>query len=116
MSEQLTRDEFVDTMETMLEGQLRALRSLRGGRRREKAAADTVGKKSNIAIVEDILRDAKSPLHINEIISRAKKKHGATLKRESIVSALTKKVLDRRTFCRTGRNEFALIGSEEGGR
>lgn len=116
MSEQLTRDEFVDTMEAMLEGQLRALRSLRGGRRRKKTDADAVGKKSNIAIVEDILREAKSPLHINEIIRRAKKKHGATLKRESIVSALTKKVLDRRTFCRTGRNEFALIASEEGGR
>lgn len=116
MNEKLTRDEFVDTMEAILEGQLRALRSLRGGRRRKKPQGKTAGKKSNISTVEDILTAEGGPLHINEIIERARKSHGMTLNRESIVSALTKKVLDRRTFRRTGRNEFALIASEEGGR
>ncbi len=92
----------------MLEGQLRALRSLRSGRRR--GAPSSSGKKrSNIEIIEDILNIAEKPLHVNEIIARAKKDHGVELKRESIVSALTKKVLDRQTFRRTGRNEFGLI-------
>jgi hypothetical protein len=34
------------------------------------------------------------------------------LKRESIVSALTKKVIDGDTFRRSGRNVFALISRE----
>lgn len=112
MKDGLTKDEFIDSMEIMLGGQLRAIRSLRGGRRRKKQGDDTEKKKSNISIVEDILKSEKRPLHINEIIERARKEHGVTLRRESIVSALTKKVLDRRTFRRTGRNEFALITKE----
>ena len=112
MSDPLTRDELIDTLETVLEGQLRALRSLRGvGRRRVPSAAGR--KKSNMAVIEDILTAAGEPLHVNEIIARAKRDHGVGLKRESIVSALTKKVLDRQTFRRTGRNEFGLLGGEE---
>jgi hypothetical protein len=34
------------------------------------------------------------------------------LRRESIVSALTKKVLEGRIFRRTGRNVFALLETE----
>jgi hypothetical protein len=41
------------------------------------------------------------------------KRHGVKLRRESIVSAMTKKVLDGHTFRRTGRNEFALLDQEE---
>jgi len=109
MSDPLTRDELIDTLEVVLEGQLRAVRSLRGGRRRKAPAAGAERRKSNIATVEDLLKEAGEPLHVNEIIVRAKRDHGVELKRESIVSALTKKVLDRRTFCRTGRNEFDLL-------
>lgn len=114
MADPLTRDELLDTLECMLEGQLRAVRSLRGGRRRKEREPTPGGKKSNTAIVEDLLTSEGGPLHINEIIARAKRDHGRELKRESIVSALTKKVLDRRTFCRTGRNEFDLLNREEG--
>jgi hypothetical protein len=110
MSGPLTRDDLIDVLESMLEGQLRAVRSLRGGRRRESGGKVKAGKKSNMSVVEDILSAAGAPLHVNEIIVRAKREHGMELKRESIVSALTKKVLDGRTFRRTGRNEFALLG------
>mgnify|MGYP006971731491 CR=1 FL=1 len=109
MSDPLTRDELIDTLEFMLEGQLRTLRTLRGGRRRKAPVTDAAKRKSNISVTEDILMSAGEPLHVNEIIARAKRDHGVELKRESIVSALTKKVLDRRTFCRTGRNEFDLL-------
>jgi hypothetical protein len=109
MSEPLTKDELIDTLEAVLEGQLRAMRSLRGGKRRKAREDGTNKRKSNITIIEDRLKAAEEPLHVNEIIARAKREHGVELKRESIVSALTKKVLDRRTFCRTGPNEFDLI-------
>jgi hypothetical protein len=60
-------------------------------------------------IVYDILVAAKGPLHINEIIQRAKKDHRRQLRRESMVSALTKKVLDQNTFTRTAPNTFDLL-------
>ncbi len=110
MGDQLTRDDLVEVLESMLEGQLRAVRALRGGRRAEGAGAKGAGKKSNISVVEDILAAAGVPLHVSEIIVRARRDHGRELKRESIVSALTKKVLEGRTFRRAGRNEFALLG------
>jgi hypothetical protein len=113
MSDPLSRDELLDVFEEMLDGQIRALRSLRGGRRRGDTGPAQGKKKSNMSIIEDILALAGEPLHINEIILRAKRDHGVDLKRESIVSALTKKVLDRRTFCRTARNEFGLLKSKE---
>ena len=60
-------------------------------------------------IVYDILLAAKGPLHITEILQRAKKDHHRPLRRESLVSALTKKVLDRQTFTRTAPNTFDLL-------
>jgi len=110
MSDPLTKDEFIEVVERMLAAQLRALRA---GRRRKTDAVRERKKKSNIAIVEDILRSAGGPLHINEIIARARKNHRVQLKRESIVSALTKKVLDGQTFRRVGPNVFDLLERKE---
>lgn len=113
MAENLTRDDLVNVLEVMLEGQLRAVRAQRGGSRPVRRRRD--GRKSNIQLVFDILAEAHGPLHVNEIISIAAEVHGTVLKRESLVSALTKKVLDRRTFCRVGPNRFGLLAHEEGG-
>ena len=110
MADSLTRGDLIDALETMLEGQLRAVRGLRAGPKPKRRRAD--GRKSNIQLVIDILSAAGEPLHINEIILRARRDHGVELKRESIVSALTKKVIDGETFRRTDRNVFALISRE----
>ena len=107
----LTKTDLIDVFEKTLKGQLRALRSMRkkpaGRPKRER------NKKSNMEVIESILRAARAPLHINEIIQRAQKLYSRRLQRESIVSALTKKVLDQQTFCRVGRNVFALLEWEE---
>jgi hypothetical protein len=60
-------------------------------------------------VVHDILFAAKGPLHITDIIQRAKQDHRRPLRRESLVSALTKKVLDHHTFSRTAPNTFDLL-------
>jgi len=64
--------------------------------------------KSNLSIVKDILIKASSPLHVSEIIHQASGLYGVTLDRESVVSALTKKVKKGVTFIRTGPNTFGL--------
>jgi hypothetical protein len=60
-------------------------------------------------IVYDILVAAQGPLHLNQIIQRAQKDYRRPLRRESLVSALTKKVLDQNIYCRTAPNTFDLL-------
>jgi len=105
MSE-LTREELLNILEKTTEGQLRAVRSLR--RAAASPPRQTRKGKSNISIVEDILRTHGGPLHINDILQKAAERYGKKLSRESLVSALTKKILDEQTFCRVARNTFDL--------
>lgn len=110
MNKELTKDDLITVMESTLKAQLRELRHLRGGDRRgTRDGREGSVKKSNMSIIKDILTQAGEPLHINEIITRARQKYAVKLKRESIVSAMTKKILDGRDFRRAGRNVFALI-------
>ncbi len=92
-----------------LEAQLRAVRRMLGaeGRAAEKIKPRK-SRTSQVDIVEDILRKAGTPLHISEILARARKTLGLTLDRESIVSALTKKVRKGDRFDRPDKNVFAL--------
>lgn len=107
-----TREILLEVLEKATEGQLRALRSLRRISRHRPPPRGQ--RKSNIAIVEDILRSAQSPLHITHILEQAQKRYGRKLSRESLVSALTKKVLDQHTFARVGRNTFDLLHRSSG--
>jgi len=102
-----SRDDLLDILTVAAEGQLRALRALR--RRQRRPQPESGRSKSHIAVVEDILRAAQGPLHISEIITRAQERYRLHLSRESLVSALTKKVLDQHTFGRVGRNTFDLL-------
>ena len=62
---------------------------------------------SNIDIVIDVLQAAGRPLHVTEIIDLAKQEHGTELSRDSIVSALLKKVHAGQGVVRTAPNTFA---------
>ena len=110
----LTRDELLIVLEKSVEGQLRAIRNLRrAGTRPERQSRKG---KYNISIVEDILKAHGGPLHINEILQKAAERYGKKLSRESMVSALTKKILDEQTFCRVARNTFDLRERQGGPR
>jgi hypothetical protein len=63
---------------------------------------------SNIEIVENILNTAGRPLHVSDIIRMAEKEHQVQLNRDSIVSAILKKINAGQTFIRTAPNTFAL--------
>jgi hypothetical protein len=104
----LNKDDLIEVLETTALAQLRALRALRRSEHRKPAPPDPK-RKSNMDIVYDILIAAKGPLHINDILPRAKKDYHRQLHRESLVSALTKKVLDQDVFTRTAPNTFDLL-------
>jgi len=105
------RETILETMEESLAAQLRAVRRLRGGAGEE---APPRRSRSHMDIVYDILRAARQPLHVAEIIRRAQAAAGVTLDRESLVSALTKKVARGQRFARPAPNTFAVLGA--GGR
>jgi hypothetical protein len=66
------------------------------------------GRTSNIEIVENILSTAGHPLHVSDIIRMAEKDYQVRLNRDSIVSAILKKINAGQTFIRTAPNTFAL--------
>jgi hypothetical protein len=63
---------------------------------------------SNIDLVQNILGSAGRPLHVADIIQLAEKNHQVKLSRDSIVSAILKKINAGQTFIRTAPNTFAL--------
>lgn len=91
-----------------LEAQLRAVRRVLQAEGEVAEKTRRKSRTSHVDIVEDILKQAGTPLHISEILARANKNLGLTLDRESVVSALTKKVRKGDRFDRPDKNVFAL--------
>ena len=103
-----SREIILDVIECSLEAQLRAVRRLRKAQPMGKTSKPPK-RRSQIGIVYDILSKARQPLHVLEIIARAQKTFGRRLDRESLVSALSKRVARQDRFRRTAPNTFALI-------
>lgn len=101
------RDAVFSAIEASLEAQLRAVRRLRVDPDQSKSRRTTRGM-SQVGMAEDILKRAGGPLHANDIIEQIKKIHGVDLDRESLVSALSKRVQRGDRFVRSGPNQFAL--------
>jgi hypothetical protein len=56
-----------------------------------------------------MLLEARKPLHITDIIARARADRQLEWHRKSLVSALTKKVKSGRMFERVAANTFAVL-------
>jgi len=57
----------------------------------------------------DVLAKARSPLHVSEILARIRAQFGVAVERDSLVSALSKKVARGERFRRPGKNTFAVL-------
>lgn len=99
------RNTILDVIIEVVEAQAKAIRRLR--RTSEKKVVDQKSM-SQIEMVHDILLKARRPLHIADIIEQVNQIHGIRLDRESIVSAISKKVSKEDRFIRTDRNTFAI--------
>jgi len=91
----------------VFDAQTKAIRRLKGSPEKEETEQKGM---SQIEMVHDILLKAQRPLHIADIIEQVNQIHGVSLDRESIVSALSKKVAKKDRFIRTDRNTFSLQG------
>ena len=102
-----TKDLILSVFEESLEAQLRAVRRLRQG---ATAPAETRPRQglSQVDMAFDILKKARTPLHVSDILERINTQFGVTVDRESLVSSLTKKVARNDRFLRPEKNTFAL--------
>ena len=110
MSEEI-RKVILETVESVLDAQLRAVRRLRRGEEHSAQSAPEKAphkRRSQMSMVEDLLVEAAQPLHISLIIEQAKSRFNQVLDRESLVSALTKRVKRKDRFVRTGPNTYGL--------
>lgn len=101
------RDLILSIFEASLEAQLRAVRRLRQGTPETATVRPRKGL-SQVDMAFDILKKARSPLHISDILARIQSQFGVAVDRESLVSSLTKKVARGDRFLRLEKNTFSL--------
>ena len=102
--------EWAKLQEELLKAQLAVIRGYIRSEEPSGRERKAPQRKSQMSIVTDILSSAGTPLHVSEIMRQAREQYGVDLDRESIVSALTKKVKKGALFVRTGPNTFGLKG------
>jgi len=103
-------DQYLEIKRELLQAQLRVVYR---HQRKTVPHGQKVKRTSNLTIVEDILQNSDQPLHISKIIQIAQNDYGVSLERDSIVSALIKKINAGKTFIRVAPNTFALKNSPE---
>jgi hypothetical protein len=105
------RNDFIDILESVTRAQLKTLRRLRRSSLPEGSASEAKTRRSmsQIDMAFDILSSAGRSMHISEIMTLVARRYGVALDRESIVSAITKRVARKDRFMRTGPNQFAVL-------
>ena len=98
---------FLSFHESLFLAQLRTVRQLKSPKPR-KAKERESKSMSNMNMAIDILQRVQRPLHISEVIAQVKTKYGVALDRESLVSALVKKVHRRQGLSRPAPNTFQI--------
>jgi len=106
-----TRDTILSTIEASLDAQLRAVRRLRKGEKVD-AKPSRSSRLSQIDMAYDVLKKARTPLHVSDLLNRIHSSFGLQVDRESLVSSLAKKIAQGKRFMRTERNTFGLRPEE----
>ena len=100
-----TFEKLLDLHKDLLQSQLKTIY-----RYQQQSGLDKkkIKRTSKLDIVADILAFSQKPLHISEIIRIAQQDYQTEMERDSIVSALVKKVKAGSRFVRVAPNTFAL--------
>jgi hypothetical protein len=100
-------ESLLNLYESLLSAQLRVVKQLKNPRP-AKPRREGEKRMSNMDMAIDILRQARKPLHVSEILAQIKTQHKISLDRESLVSALVKKVHRHQGLNRTAPNTFEV--------
>ena len=105
------KDLILSTVEASLDAQLRAVRRLR--RPPVSSPKPPLQKRlSQVDMAFDVLKKARSPLHVSDLLSRIRSQFGVAVDRDSLVSSLAKKIARGDRFRRAGKNIFALRNAQ----
>ena len=109
------RDDLLEVLEALTIAQLRAIRRLRLSPqlKHKSTGAEGMRRVSSMEMVYDILKREARPVHITDVLAAVKKRFGVELDRESVVSAISKRIARQDRFMRTAPNTFALIPERE---
>jgi HB1, ASXL, restriction endonuclease HTH domain len=105
------KDTILSTIEASLDAQLRAVRRLRKGEKPE-AKPSLKSRLSQVDMAYDVLKKARGPLHVSDLLDRIQSNFGVRVDRESLVSSLAKKIANGKRFLRTEPNTFGLRPEE----
>jgi hypothetical protein len=108
-------EELLNLHESLLRAQLNVIRQLRKEAGLQELDEPKEKRMSQMDMVYDILNQTQKPMHVNEIIAIAKDRFDVELDKESIVSALAKRVKRQDRFIKIAPNTFALISQDLGG-
>jgi hypothetical protein len=101
------KDVILGAFEASLDAQLRAVRRLRHGKPTTGTRTRQKGR-SQVDMAYDVLKKARTSLHVSALLERIRASFGVAVDRESLVSSLTKKVARGDRFVRTDKNTFSL--------
>lgn len=109
------RETLLEVIESSLEAQLRAIRRLRSpivglGKTGGGPGKPKKDGMSQVDMAYNILSSGQA-MHIKELLAAIQARFGAEVDRESLVSALSKRVARGDRFERVAKNTFALITS-----
>ena len=114
MENQEHRQLILETIETLLDIQLRSVRDILGKkeqgpepiRRRERK------RKSLVDLSVEILTEERRPVHIDQLVDLLSQRHGRITDRDSLSSALAKKAKQGVLVSRVAPAVFAPLGKD----
>lgn len=114
MSTQSDSEQILEVLDRVLDTALRELRLARAGSREPTAAPVPRAprqRKSQTNLCIDILTQSSEPMHVLDLVARLGEM-GVRTNRETLASALTKRLAPNGPFVRTAGNTFGLADRE----
>ena len=115
MSNNLSEEFILNLYESIFRAQINTIRQIRKGLGLKDKETPKDKRTSQMGMVFDVLTDAQQPMHVNDILVAIEKRFGTKLDKDSLVSALTKRVIRKDRFIKTAPNTFALLTQDLGG-
>ncbi len=104
--------EILTFYEALVRAQLNVIKQFRKRLGLKEIETAKEKRMSQMDIVYNILTKSQSPLHVDDIIAVAQATFDIKLDKESVVSALAKRIKRHDRFIKTAPNTYALIDQE----
>jgi len=108
-------EELLNLFESLLRTQLNTIRQLRKSAGYIEPVEPNRKRMSHMDMVYDILNLEQRPLHVDAIITMMQAKFNIKVDKESLVSALLKRVRRHDRFIKLGPNLFGLLAAGKKG-